>query len=270
MYECIEFIHVFCIQGGENMEVSYMIFNPAGNITALVLGDEYNLEQKRLINSRIMEKETIVEQVGFLSLKDRKLTMAGGEFCGNATRCAALYYMKEQQAIELEINRNKIEAGINEKGEVWCEIPIQGYKIEKIEENIYKIILKGITILVVKEIENYNDLKQSAINLIKKYNIDDDAIGVMFVDKLENNIKIYPIVWVKEIDTLFFENACGSGTIAVTMLESMLENASKEYKVIQPSGDILKTNISIKNNIVKRAILKGKIETDNKIRKIII
>ena len=28
------------------MNISYKIFNPAGNITALVLGDEYNLEQK--------------------------------------------------------------------------------------------------------------------------------------------------------------------------------------------------------------------------------
>ena len=252
------------------MEISYMIFNPAGNITALVLADEYNLEQKRIINSRIMEKESKVEQVGFLSLRDRRLTMAGGEFCGNATRCAALYYIEKQQSMELEINNNKIEVGINKKQEVWCEIPIQGYRIEKIEENIYKIILKGITILVVKEIENFNNLKEIAINLIKKYKLDDDAIGVMFVDKIENIIKIYPIVWVKEIDTLFFENACGSGTIAVTMLESMLENASKEYELIQPSGDILKTNISIKNNIVKRAILKGKIVTDNKIRKIII
>ena len=97
------------------MDVSYMIYNPAGNITALVIGDEYNLEQRRLINSKIMEKETKVEQVGFLSKKDRKLTMAGGEFCGNATRCATVYYIKKQESMELEINNNKIKAGINEK-----------------------------------------------------------------------------------------------------------------------------------------------------------
>ena len=252
------------------MEVSYMIFNPAGNITALVIGDEYNWQQRRLINNRIMEKETIVEQVGFISQKNRKLTMAGGEFCGNATRCATLYYIGEQQSIELEINNNKIKAGINEKSEVWCEVPIEGYNIEKINENIYKVILKGITILVVKNIANYIGLKQSAIDLILKYNLDDDAIGVMFVDNVENIIKIYPIVWVNEIDTLFLENACGSGTIAVTMLESWLKKSSNKYNVMQPSGDILKTDIDIEDNIVKRAILKGKIKTDNKIRRIII
>lgn len=113
-------------------------------------------------------------------------------------------------------------------------------------------------------------MKQSAINLIQKYNLEDDAIGVMFVDSVENIIKIYPIVWVKKIDTLFSENACGSGTIAVTMLESWLKKSSNKYSVLQPSGDILRTEIDIEDDIVKRAILKGKIKTDNKIRKIII
>lgn len=252
------------------MEVSYIIFNPAGNITALVIGDEYNLEQRRLINNRIMEKERTVEQIGFISQKNRRLTMAGGEFCGNATRCATLYYIGEQKSIELEINSNKIKAGINEKLEVWCEVPIEEYSIEEICKDIYKVILKGITILVIKNFVSYNNLKQSAINLIKKYNLDDEAIGVMFVDNVDNIIKIFPIVWVKEIDTLFFENACGSGTVAVTMLESWLRKSSNKYNVMQPSGDILKTEIDIEDNKVKRAILKGKIKTDNKIRKIII
>ncbi len=252
------------------MEVSYIIYNPAGNITALVVGDEYNLEQRMLINNRIMEKEPKVEQVGFVSQKDIKLTMAGGEFCGNATRCAILYYIGKQQNIEIEINNNRLKAGINEEKEIWCEMPIEGYNIENLDDNIYKVVLKGITILVVKEIENYTNLKQNAMDLIKKYNLDDDAIGVMFVENVEDIIKMYPIVWVKEIDTLFFENACGSGTTAVTMLESWLKKSSNKYDVMQQSGEILKTEITIENDIIKRAILKGKIKTDNKIRKIIV
>ena len=252
------------------MNISYKIFNPAGNITALVLGDEYNLEQKKLINKKIMEQEPKVEQVGFISQKYKRLTMAGGEFCGNATRCATLYYIEKQQSIELEINNNKIKAGINEKEEVWCKIPIEQYKIIKIHKNIYKVLLKGITILVVNDITNYKNFKQNARGLIKKYNLDDDAVGVMFVDRVENIIKIYPIVWVREIDTLFFENACGSGTIAVAMLESWLTNTSRDYHVMQPSGEILIAEITINNNVIKKAILKGKIKVDNEVRKIVI
>lgn len=252
------------------MNISYKIFNPAGNITALVLGDQYNLEQKKLINKKIMKKEPKVEQVGFLSQKYKRLTMAGGEFCGNATRCATLYYIEGQQSIELEINNQKIKAGINEKEEVWCEIPIERYKITKINKNIYKVVLKGITILVVKDIISYKNFKQNAKELINKYNLNDDAVGVMFVDRVGSIIKMYPIVWVREIDTLFFENACGSGTIAVAMLESWLTNASREYHIMQHSGETLIAEITIKNNVIERAILKGKIEVDNKIREIVI
>ncbi len=252
------------------MDISYKIYNPAGNITALVLGDEYDLKQKKLINNMIMEKEPKVEQVGFVSKKYKRLTMAGGEFCGNASRCATLYYTENQQNIELEVNNYKIKAGVDKKNKVWCEIPIEQYKIIKINENIYKVILKGITILVVENATNYKNVKQDARELIQKYNLKDDAVGVMFVERIKKHIKIYPIVWVRMIDTLFFENACGSGTVAISMLESWLTQKTNKYAIKQPSGDFLETEITIKNNSIVKAILKGKITTDNKIRKVII
>jgi len=84
----------------------------------------------------------------------------------------------------------------------------------------------------------------------------------MFVDKTKKYIKIYPIVWVKEIDTLFFENACGSGTIATSMVETWLTKKSSKYQIMQQSGKFLETEITIKDNIIKKAILKGEIKTD--------
>jgi len=250
------------------MKVKYSIYNPAGNITSLVFGDEYNLKQRKQINDAIMKKELNVEQVGFLSKEKIKLTMAGGEFCGNATRCAALYYIKKKRRIELEINKQKIKTGIDQNRNIWCEIPIEGYQILKLKNGIYKVILKGITILVVKNEQDYIDLKEKSKKIIKKYNIDDNAVGVMFVNKMKEDIKIYPIVWVKEVDTLFYENACGSGTIAVTMIESILRNKSGSYCVMQPSGDILETTIILENGRITKAILKGRIDTDNEIKEI--
>lgn len=46
MYECTNSYMFFVFIGGKFMNISYKIFNPAGNITALVVGDEYDLEQK--------------------------------------------------------------------------------------------------------------------------------------------------------------------------------------------------------------------------------
>ena len=37
------------------MDIRYKIYNPAGNITALVIGDNYTTEEQRKINSKIME-----------------------------------------------------------------------------------------------------------------------------------------------------------------------------------------------------------------------
>ena len=107
------------------MKVEYKVYNPAGNITALVIGDKYNLEERKIINNAIMKREPEVEQVGFLSEEKYKLTMAGGEFCGNATRCAVMYYMTQKKSISIEINNQKLKAGLDKSENIWCEIPIK-------------------------------------------------------------------------------------------------------------------------------------------------
>ena len=249
------------------MDIRYKIYNPSGNITALVIGDNYTKEQRKIINDEIMSVDKAVEQVGFVSQKNKKLTMAGGEFCGNATRCAARFYMENIKDIEIEINNQKLKAGIDEKDNVWCEIPIEKYRIIKLDDDIYEVILKGITFLVTEFKQIYqNSLKEYAQEIINKYQVSDEAVGVIFVERQKDNLKINPVVWVKAIDTLFLENACGSGTIATTMLFSFLNQKSNHYNVIQPSGDFLKTNITLENGKITKAILKGKIRTDNKIR----
>lgn len=43
------------------MKVNYKIYNPAGNITALVIGDNYTLEERKLINNEIMKKDSSIE-----------------------------------------------------------------------------------------------------------------------------------------------------------------------------------------------------------------
>ncbi len=110
----------------------------------------------------------------------------------------------------------------------------------------------------------------TALVLGDEYNLKDDAVGIMFVERIQEYIKIYPVVWVRMIDTFFFENACGSGTVAVSMVESWLTQKTNKYAIKQPSGDLLEAKITIKNNIIIRVILKGKITADDKIRKIII
>ena len=248
------------------MLVKYIIYNPAGNITALVIGDEYSIKDRKIINDEIMRKNSEVEQVGFVSTQTPRLTMAGGEFCGNGLRCAVSYYNISSGVIE--INNSNLEVGIDEDEKVWCQIPLDNANFIKIDSNLYKISIYGITIVVLKKDLDYeisaSELKLKAQNIIDKYEIDDKAIGVMFCK--EN--KIYPIVYVRDINTFFAENSCGSGTIAVSLLDAVLNNKSNNYKIMQPSGEILETYVDIGKNQNKKVILKGFIDTDNKIRKI--
>ena len=111
-------------------EVHYLIADPTGNITLLVL-DPVPAGKQPAAAAELMEKEPSAEQVGFLTLLERSKTvptdssaiastdssafistdsaafvstdlapgdydialrMAGGEFCGNASMSAAAYY----------------------------------------------------------------------------------------------------------------------------------------------------------------------------------
>ena len=254
------------------MKIKYKVYNPAGNITALVIGDNYSLEERKIINNKIMKEDSRIEQVGFVSETEKRLTMAGGEFCGNATRCAILYYdIKEKDSIMIN---NQIIKGGKEEDNIWCEIPVDKYKFSIIEKDIYKVELEGITMIIVKEkiSKNYlsKNLKEEGMKIINKYKILDDAVGVIFLEKENSKFKIYPLVWVKNIDTVFLENACGSGTIATSIVESTLVNRSYTYKILQPSGKILETDIRMENGIVTKAILKGKIYEEKEIKELII
>lgn len=85
-------------------ELKYCIFDPTGNITALV-ETEVRPADRAPVASGIMAAHPEVEQVGFVAYNDSaceaadaavSLMMAGGEFCGNATMCAAALYAERR------------------------------------------------------------------------------------------------------------------------------------------------------------------------------
>ena len=231
------------------MDIRYKIYNPAGNITALVIGDNYTTEEKRKINSKIMEKEKTVEQVGFISETEERVTMAGGEFCGNATRSAVKYYLEKQKTtnIDIKINNYNKNSGIK-NNKICCEIqiPQDSTLIEKRTNEITQVNLSGITIILLDH-ENNMKLKEKAIELIEKLELrEKEAVGIIFKEKSD---KIIPVVWVKEINTLFEENSCGSGSIAYALAEASKSNR-KKFEIMQPSGKTLIVEITKEGKVI--------------------
>jgi hypothetical protein len=42
-------------KGDDKMKVNNKVYNPAGNITSLAIGDNYNIEERKRINGEIKE-----------------------------------------------------------------------------------------------------------------------------------------------------------------------------------------------------------------------
>ena len=258
-------------------KIKYKILNPGGNKTALINGNEYTKNQKKLINKMIMDKYSQVEQVGFLSNKINRLEMAGGEFCMNATRCAIYEYSKENKEkvglsvsgtnkklvgrilndnkveIKLDIGKN-IDDLIEIKNDFTC-IKIDGILIAVLDEEKSK---KYIQKLRENEEKTKNELKELMITKLK---CKEKAIGIMLLEKEIGKIKINPIVWVKEIDTVFYETACGSGSLG-TAIYNYLKNKDKKIELVQPSGYSINIELEGNNNYIENAIISGIVEEE--------
>jgi len=194
----------------EVLFMDYMIYVPGGNDTALVLGDDF--PDKAAVNDELIKKHPNVEQVGFLNLDKPKLTMAGGEFCGNAVRCACHYYLKGKSGeIEIEICGQFVKCGIDKEGDVWVELPKPEAK--KIAKGMYLVEMDGITHIVVE-----------------KEKLDAKCLGLIPLD----GDSINPFVWVKGVNTFFNETGCLSGTAAAAAVSGkqlFKQPSGADYKV---------------------------------------
>lgn len=260
-------------------QVEYIKVVPGGNDTAIVFGNSFTPQEKKAINDAIMKSDKTIEQVGFISLEDIKaLEMAGGEFCGNATRSAAFIYSNgEPGNLQIKVNnKDLINAGVYENKNAWCEIPLydgEDVFLEK-EKGIYQIKMNGMVSVVIqpdvakKYLVDKTKLKEVAVDFIKKYSLEkNEAVGVMFLERFDN-LKIHPVVWVRDINTLFYETGCGSGTTATAMVEAFLQKKSQKLEIIQPSGLAIIAEITYENEKVVKAVISGPIQTNNEVVKI--
>lgn len=259
-------------------KLDYKILNPGGNKTALVKGTEFTDKQKCLINKLIMEKYLDVEQVGFLSNEINRLEMAGGEFCVNATRCAVYEYLKGEKG-ELEISvsgvNKKLKGKVIDKDKVEVIMEIETDLKDLIENKNDLICVKidGILIAVLNEEKSKKYIEKLKENeeltkielkeiMKKELNSKEKAEGIMLLEKENGNVRINPIVWVKEIDTVFYETACGSGSLGTAIYE-FLNNKSTSSKLIQPSDYTIEIDLDVKDNYIESAKISGVVKEES-------
>ena len=74
--------------------------------------------------------------------------------------------------------------------------------------------------------------------LTKKLHLDQRAaVGVVWVEQRNSTTTIHPVVWVKSVNSFFYESSCGSGTIAASAITG-------SSNIIQPTGQTIQAEIS--------------------------
>ena len=246
------------------------IIIPTGNSTALVIEDNTYTNRKK-INDKILEKYSEIEQVGFIKRDKPELIMAGGEFCVNATRSAINYYLNNKcgkTKISIPNLNTNIIGGIDKKNYTWLYLnTFRGYRTvycKLLKQNVIIVTFKGIIHVIVEEKYIYEktteQIKEFSLRILKDLDLlKYKASGVVFIKFSDKKIKITPIVYVKKINTLFLETACGSGSAAVAIYEYVVYNKIK-CRIKQPSGMHLYTKLFFKkNHKIQKIKISGKV-----------
>lgn len=260
-----------------NFRSGIICFRPGGNDTALILNEITDPITKKTVNDSVMKIYPNIEQVGFVSFGEKgiELNMAGGEFCGNATRSTANLASKGRpNDLEIKVSgvENTLKAGITTKGEAYAQMPVYSdiSKVKKDPENKsgWIVEMEGITHYIdfdsaIIEGLTPEEIKQLSLSRIKDKSLDSfPASGVIYVKELKDkSLQITPVVYVKDIDTLFLETACGSGTCALGQVVA-IKNQQSVYQlpILQPTGQIIKISVEYNDGQFKYAQIEGQVK----------
>lgn len=216
-------------------KINYKIYKPSGNPTALI----YIKSSKKLdksLNDLIMQKHPFVEQVGFID-DNFNLYMAGGERCINAIRCAGFFYMDKfsQDKVSVKNLGEVFKCGKDEFGIFTISNFSDKFDIKKLNDFEYLVNLDGITHIVNLEnleFKSDDEYKKFGFEKIKSLNLTNlKASG--FINVKDEVLK--PVVFVRDINTLFYESACASGSLAASVVLNLINNKTS-FKLIQPSN----------------------------------
>ncbi|MCB9988300.1 MAG: hypothetical protein H6868_03075 [Rhodospirillales bacterium] len=255
------------------------IVRPGGNDTAIVW-DNIPRDQQGDLSKKIQDTYPGIEQVMFVEDGKDGLVrgqMAGGEFCGNATRSLG-YLVREGKDGEtlLEISgATKPLSVVIQNGMSQTALPVKDSldSAQPYGED-YMVHLDGISFIITdknhtlgRRIMSETDLdtqKSIVIDALRDGHLMDEqpASGVMVVDMQDDgSYKLEPFVFVRNTGTLYYETGCGSGSTSVgVMVAKKTSQPVNNLRIKQPSGMDLLVSIQRTNDRFEGATVNGPIE----------
>lgn len=226
------------------MRLNVLRADPAGNITLFVL-DPVPKGDRAGIAARLMALPgTDTEQVGFvcppLQGGAGRMEMAGGEFCGNATRAFGMLTARQlggvsQVLVEVSGCVAPVTVDVDlSAGTARAQMPLpRAVNCVRADGHPGVLVdLGGIAHLVVEDVlpsQAFFERVEPVFRDIPGL----EAYGVIFLDGRKGTMT--PLVKVPAAGTLVWEGSCGSGTLAAAVAQSQ-SDGSFVRAYVQPAG----------------------------------
>lgn len=251
------------------MKLNVLRADPAGNITLFVL-DPVPSGDRAGIATRIMALPgSDVEQVGYLCPPVMggagRIEMAGGEFCGNATRAFGMLMSRRLGGVpQVLVEVSGCEAPVavdvdwsNRTARAQMPLPRSVSRVEVDGHSGTLVDLGGIAHLVVEDVPPGLEFFQQAESIFGDFP-DADAYGVIFLDSRKGTMT--PLVSVPAAGTLVWEGSCGSGSLAAAVAQSQT-NGPFVRTYVQPAG-MVEASVIRQNGEVVSAWIGGPVILD--------
>ena len=231
----------------QKREYTVAVLDPAGNVTAIVCSDVPAAERARVAAQILRLPELGIEQVAFLTAPrsggEIRLEMMGGEFCGNALRCAGFYQAlrtgaQGKSCVFAEISgADGVQPVMADTAEGTAStvmpLPLSVQPAGWADVQAARVTFAGITHFVINCAQPDETLVQRAIAAAPEAS----SVGAIFLDRACGSIK--PVVFVRETASCVAENSCASGSVATAVvLTADFADGITEIGIGQPGGTL--------------------------------
>ncbi|MGE9984342.1 hypothetical protein [Desulfovibrio sp. SGI.169] len=252
--------------------LTFSKWSPGGNTTLFFpLDGRSAAEQARLARLALDPQHLGGEQAGFVDPRQRRLRMAGGEFCVNASRAfGALLAFGEnapgprQAALEgLPAPARDADAakeyhyearvsgwpspvrlsarGTHPHWRVEAALRLPACPMRSLADGMTLVRLPGIThVLLNAALHPFpEDCETAATLLRQRLGLDGEAaVGAVWWRERQGQLDMLPLVHVRDAQTTFLESACGSGALALA-LSLFRAGGRRDFSILQPGGSAL-------------------------------
>lgn len=243
------------------MELRFVKASPCRNTTVLIF-DEVPQTAHAAVAALAMDAEYLsAEQVGFVSSPRRgdalfHLAMSGGEFCGNAMLALGAWAVREGLAGEDEeflltcSGREKplrytvqrpAQGRFDVRGEMPEALAVQPYDVEADGQSFSGVLVTfpGIAHFCFPASALPTPLQYDLLLAAVAEQSGREAYGVVpYWRHASDAWQIRPYVGVAATGSRVYENACGSGSLALA-LALRLEGHGAPTRILQPGGVIV-------------------------------